>query len=60
MWAKEIESDGGKVLYIKVKQMAPKDSSMLICVEVYGEPEFAFNHLQVTFCLLGEEEHPGL
>ena len=23
-------------------------------------PEFPFNHLQVSFCLLGEEEHPGL
>lgn len=36
--AKEIESEGGKVLYVKVKQMAPKISSRLIGVEVgeYG------------------------
>ena len=32
--AKEIESEGGKVLYIKVKQMAHKVSSRLIGVEV--------------------------
>jgi len=32
--AKEIESQGGKVLYVKVKQMAPKISSRLIGVEV--------------------------
>lgn len=36
--AKEIENEGGKVLYVKVKQMAPKISSRLIGVEVgeYG------------------------
>ena len=32
--AKEIESEGGKVLYVKVKQIAPKISSRLIGVEV--------------------------
>lgn len=32
--AKEIESEGGKLLYIKVKQMAHKVSSRLIGVEV--------------------------
>lgn len=32
--AKEIENQGGKVLYVKVKQMAPKISSRLIGVEV--------------------------
>jgi len=32
--AKEIESEGGKVLYVKVKHIAPKISSRLIGVEV--------------------------
>lgn len=32
--AKEIESDGGKVLYVKVRQIAPKIASRLIGVEV--------------------------
>jgi len=32
--AKEIESEGGKLLYVKVKQMAHKVSSRLIGVEV--------------------------
>lgn len=32
--AKEIESEGGKVLTVKVKQIAPKISSRLIGVEV--------------------------
>jgi len=32
--AKEIESEGGKVLYIKVKQLSPKISSRLVGVEV--------------------------
>ena len=32
--AKEIESEGGKVLYVKVKQIAPKICSRLIGVEV--------------------------
>jgi len=32
--AKEIESQGGKILYVKVKQMAPKIASRLIGVEV--------------------------
>jgi len=35
--AKEIESEGGKLLYVKVKQMAHKVSSRLIGVEVGGE-----------------------
>ena len=35
--AKEIESDGGKLLYVKVKQMAHKVSSRLIGVELGGE-----------------------
>ena len=34
--AKEIESEGGKVLYVKVKQIAPKICSRLIGVEVAG------------------------
>lgn len=32
--AKEIEDKGGKVLYIKVKQLAPKITSRLLGVEV--------------------------
>lgn len=32
--AKEIESEGGRVLYVKVKQMAPKVASRLMGVEV--------------------------
>ena len=32
--AKEIESEGGKVLYVKVKQIAPKVPSRLIWVEI--------------------------
>ncbi|MFA4935435.1 MAG: DUF5647 family protein [Candidatus Methanoperedens sp.] len=32
--AKEIEDEGGRVLYVKVKQMAPKISSRLMGVEV--------------------------
>ncbi len=32
--AKQVESEGGKVLYVKVKQMAHKVSSRLIGVEV--------------------------
>jgi hypothetical protein len=35
--AKEIESDGGKVLYVKVNQIAQKISSRLIGVEIGGE-----------------------
>jgi hypothetical protein len=35
--AKEIKSDGGKVLYVKVRQMAQKVSSRLLGVEVGGE-----------------------
>ena len=35
--AREIESDGGKVLFVKVKQMAREVSSRLIGVEVGGE-----------------------
>ena len=35
--AREIESDGGKVLFVKVKQMARDVSSRLIGVEVGGE-----------------------
>ena len=31
---KEIEADGGKVLYIRVKQLSPKTTSRLIGVEV--------------------------
>ncbi|TES90310.1 MAG: hypothetical protein E3J87_10250 [Candidatus Cloacimonadota bacterium] len=34
MIAKEIESEGGKVLYVKVKEIAPKIVSRLIGVEV--------------------------
>ncbi len=34
--AKGIETEGGKVLYVKVKEMAPKISSRLIGVEVAG------------------------
>jgi hypothetical protein len=32
--AKEIEAEGGKVLYIKVKQLSPKITSRLVGVEV--------------------------
>ncbi len=32
--AKEIEAEGGKVLYIKVKQLSPKVTSRLVGVEV--------------------------
>lgn len=32
--AKEIEAEGGKVLYIKVKQMSPKITSRLVGVEI--------------------------
>ncbi|NCO82728.1 MAG: hypothetical protein COZ31_05455 [Nitrospirae bacterium CG_4_10_14_3_um_filter_44_29] len=32
--AKEIEAEGGKVLYIKVRQLSPKITSRLIGVEV--------------------------
>jgi len=32
--AKDIESEGGKVLYVKVKHLSPKISSRLIGVEV--------------------------
>ena len=32
--AEEIESEGGKVLYVKVKQIAPKVPSRLIGVEI--------------------------
>lgn len=32
--AKEIKSEGGTVLYVKVKQMAPKTASRLMGVEV--------------------------
>ena len=35
--AKQVESEGGKVLYVKVKQMAHKVSSRLIGVEVEAE-----------------------
>ena len=35
--AREIESDGGKVLFVKVKQMAREVSSRLIGVEIGGE-----------------------
>lgn len=32
--AKEIEEEGGKVLYVKVKQLSPKITSRLVGVEV--------------------------
>ncbi|BBO18576.1 conserved hypothetical protein [Candidatus Brocadia pituitae] len=32
--AKDIESEGGKVVYIKVKQLSPKITSRLVGVEV--------------------------
>ncbi len=32
--AKDVESEGGKVLYVKVKQLSPKVSSRLVGVEV--------------------------
>ncbi|HLE87263.1 MAG TPA: DUF5647 family protein [Candidatus Brocadiaceae bacterium] len=32
--AKEIEAEGGKVLYVKVKQLSPKITSRLVGVEV--------------------------
>ena len=32
--AKDIESEGGKVLYVKVKHLSPKISSRLVGVEV--------------------------
>jgi len=35
--AKDIESEGGKVLYVKVKQVAPKVASRLIGVELVSE-----------------------
>jgi len=31
---KDIESEGGKVLYVKVKQLSPKVTSRLVGVEV--------------------------
>ncbi len=34
----EIEAEGGKVLYIKVKQLSPKTTSRLIGVEVAPGP----------------------
>jgi hypothetical protein len=33
--AKAIESEGGRVLYVKVKLMAPKTASRLVGVELY-------------------------
>lgn len=35
--AREIESEGGNVLYVKVKQMMPKVASRLVGVEVSRE-----------------------
>jgi len=35
--AKGIEEEGGKVLYVKVKEMSPRITSRLIGVEVAGE-----------------------
>jgi hypothetical protein len=32
--AKEIETEGGKVLYVKVKQLSPKVTSRLVGVDV--------------------------
>jgi len=32
--AKDVEAEGGKVLYIKVKQLSPKIASRLIGVEI--------------------------
>lgn len=32
--AKDIEAEGGKVLYVKVKQLSPKVASRLVGVEV--------------------------
>ncbi|MFH1701930.1 MAG: DUF5647 family protein [Nitrospirota bacterium] len=32
--AKDIEAEGGKVLYIKVKQLSPKVTSRLVGVEI--------------------------
>lgn len=32
--AKEIEAGGGKVLYVRVKQLTPKVSSRLVGVEI--------------------------
>ncbi len=32
--AKEVETEGGKVLYVKVKQLSPKVTSRLVGVEV--------------------------
>jgi len=32
--AKEIEAEGGKVIYVKVKQLSPKVTSRLVGVEV--------------------------
>lgn len=34
---KDIEKEGGKVLYVKVKEMSPRITSRLIGVEVAGE-----------------------
>jgi len=36
---KEIEAEGGKVLYVKVKQLSPKTTSRLVGVEVEVAPE---------------------
>ena len=41
--AKEIKSEGGKLLYVKVKQLAHKVSSRLIGVEVGGKIGDSFN-----------------
>lgn len=38
--AEQVESEGGKVLYVKVKQMAHKVSSRLVGVEVEGGSRF--------------------
>jgi hypothetical protein len=35
--AKEIETKGGKVLYVKVKQLSPKITSRLKEVEVFAK-----------------------
>jgi hypothetical protein len=37
--AKEIEGEGGRVLYVKVRQMAPKIASRLVGVEIGYYPQ---------------------
>lgn len=41
--AREIESEGGDVIYVKVKQMMPKVASRLVGVEISRMQDLGFN-----------------